>query len=227
MRIEIELYAAIAQAINADQITYEYPENEITIEELAQRLKLTYPEHASLLTRCLFAINEEYAVMSQVITKNDRIAIIPPVSGGAPETVVLTTEPLDCAAMHQLVIDPKAGAVVVFSGIVREFTDDRQTVAIEYTAHEAMAQKMLQKVIDECMAKWPIARMAIWHRIGYLTISETSVLIGVSTPHRKDAFEAAETAMIKIKQIVPIWKKEFDAQGNDHWGHSESNLTSL
>ena len=227
MLITIELYAAIAEAIQANQITYEYPENEITIKELAQKLKLTYPEHESLLTRCLFAINEEYADMSQVITKNDRIAIIPPVSGGAPETVVLTTEPLNSAAMHQLVIDPKAGAVVVFSGIVREFTDDRQTIAIEYTAHEDMAKKMLQKVIDECMAKWPIARMAIWHRLGYLNISETSVLIGVSTPHRKAAFEAAETAMIRIKQIVPIWKKEFDTEGQNQWGHSESNLNSL
>ncbi|MFF3024510.1 molybdenum cofactor biosynthesis protein MoaE [Gottfriedia sp. NPDC057948] len=106
-----------------------------------------------------------------------------------------------------------AGAITVFIGTVRELTKGKKTLSLEYQAYESMAVKKLAQIGDEINGKWPEAIVAITHRVGRLEISDIAVVIAVSSPHRKVAYEANEYAIERIKQIVPIWKKEFWEDG--------------
>lgn len=128
----------------------------------------------------------------------------------------LTDRPIDVQEVIDKVVRREAGAVTTFIGTVREFTKGKRTLYLQYQAYEAMAVKMLEKIGAEIQEKWPEAKTAITHRTGRLDISEIAVVIAVSTPHRKDAYEANEYAIERIKQIVPIWKKEHWEDG-DLW----------
>ncbi|KOS26508.1 molybdopterin (MPT) converting factor, subunit 2 [Bacillus anthracis] len=107
----------------------------------------------------------------------------------------------------------EAGAVTTFIGTVREFTKGRRTLYLEYVAYKTMAEKQLERIGTEVKEKWPGTKVAITHRVGTLQISDIAVVVAVSTPHRKAAYEANEYIMERIKQIVPIWKKEFWEDG--------------
>ena len=117
----------------------------------------------------------------------------------------------------------EAGAITAFIGTVREFTKGRKTLYLEYQAYESMAVKKLSQIGDEIGKKWPDTVVAITHRIGKLDISEAAVVIAVSSPHRKAAYEANEYAIERIKQIVPIWKKEIWEDGTSWIGDQLEN----
>ena len=114
-------------------------------------------------------------------------------------------------------VTPEATQDVVFAGTVREWTRERRTLRLEYHAYDEMAIAKLREVTAACQKRWPIDRISIWHRVGVLEIGEISLLVGVSTPHRKDAYTAAQFAVDMLKRIVPIWKKEWYADGQVEW----------
>lgn len=126
----------------------------------------------------------------------------------------LTDQPIETQKIIDKVVRPEAGAVTTFIGIVREWTHGKQTVYLEYEAYPTMAVKQLVRIGDEIAERWPNTRVAITHRIGSLHISDIAVVIAVSSPHRKVAYEANEYAIERIKQIVPIWKKEMWQDGS-------------
>lgn len=126
------------------------------------------------------------------------------------------SQPIDVQEVIDKVVRREAGAVTTFIGTVREFTKGKRTLYLEYQAYETMAVKMLAKIGTEIQERWPDAKTAITHRTGRLDISDIAVVIAVSTPHRKDAYDANEYAIERIKQIVPIWKKEHWEDG-DLW----------
>lgn len=107
----------------------------------------------------------------------------------------------------------EAGAITLFVGTVREFTKGKRTLSLEYQAYESMAVKMLSQIGKEIKGRWPDTCVAITHRIGKLEISDIAIVIAVSSPHRKTAYKANEYTIERIKQIVPIWKKEFWEDG--------------
>ncbi|WP_430735755.1 molybdenum cofactor biosynthesis protein MoaE [Metabacillus halosaccharovorans] len=125
----------------------------------------------------------------------------------------IVKNPISIEEITNKVIRNEAGAVTTFTGTVREFTYGRRTLSLEYQAYEKMAVKKLEQIGEEIKEKWSDAKVAITHRIGKLEISEIAVVIAVSTPHRKDAYAANEYAIERIKQIVPIWKKEIWESG--------------
>lgn len=129
----------------------------------------------------------------------------------------VTTEPLDVQQVHDLVKRPTDGAVVTFDGIVRNNFDGRQVRYLEYEAYAAMAEKKMAGIAAEVQAKFAVGDVAMVHRIGRLEIGESSILIAVAAPHRQPAFEACAYAMDRVKQDVPVWKKEFFADGESHW----------
>ncbi|WP_191561527.1 molybdenum cofactor biosynthesis protein MoaE [Metabacillus idriensis] len=122
----------------------------------------------------------------------------------------ITKNPISAEEVSNKVTRREAGAITAFIGTVREFTKGKRTLYLEYQAYEPMAVKMLEQIGEEIGQRWPDAKTAITHRIGRLEISDIAVVIAVSSPHRKTAYEANEYAIERIKQIVPIWKKE-------HW----------
>jgi len=132
----------------------------------------------------------------------------------------LQTEPIDFAALTEQVRSPQAGAVVLFLGTVRELTAGRTTASLDYEAYPGMAEKTLAEVEAETRARWPVIDVALVHRLGHLALGEVSVAVAVSCPHRAQAFEAARHAIDRIKEVVPIWKRENWADGTREWVHA-------
>ncbi|MDQ0208905.1 molybdenum cofactor biosynthesis protein MoaE [Alkalicoccobacillus murimartini] len=139
----------------------------------------------------------------------------------------VTKDQLNIETITQKVIRREAGAVVTFTGTVREFTQGRKTLSLRYDAYQSMAVKQLQRIGEEINERWPDALSAIWHRTGHLQISDIAVVIAVSTPHRKDAYAANEYAIERIKQIVPIWKKEQWEDGSEWIGNQLETVSGV
>lgn len=131
----------------------------------------------------------------------------------------ITREPIKIEDVYQKVVRREAGAVTTFVGTVRELTHGRKTLFLEYEAYEAMAVKKLDQIVAEMTERWPGVQAAITHRIGHLEISDIAVAIAVSSPHRPEAYEANRYAIERIKEIVPIWKKEHWEDGEEWIGN--------
>ncbi|RIO66679.1 molybdenum cofactor biosynthesis protein MoaE [Mammaliicoccus sciuri] len=135
----------------------------------------------------------------------------------------VVNEPIQTEQYREFVLNEHQGAIVVFTGHVREWTKGIKTEYLEYEAYIPMAEKKLAQIGDEISKKWPGTLTAIVHRIGPLKISDIAVLISVSSPHRKDAYRANEYAIERIKEIGPIWKKEIWEDGAQWQGHQQGN----
>jgi molybdopterin synthase catalytic subunit len=133
----------------------------------------------------------------------------------------LTREPIEYHSLTELVRRPECGAVVTFLGTVRDLTGDKVTTALEYEAYPGMAEKKLAEIEAETRARWPIGDIMMVHRVGHLAVGEISVAVAVSCPHRHQAFDACRHAIDRLKEIVPIWKKENWADGTTEWVHPE------
>lgn len=130
----------------------------------------------------------------------------------------IVEEPLNVQQYTDYVLHPGAGAITTFTGHVREWTNGVRTLFLAYEAYVPMAEKKLAQIGSEIEEKWPGSRVAIAHRIGELQISDIAVVIAVSSPHRKAAYEANEYAIERIKEMVPIWKKEIWEDGEEWVG---------
>jgi len=135
--------------------------------------------------------------------------------------IELTDDPIDVAAVLEAAQSPNAGAVVLFLGTVRGVTDDRHTEFLEYECHAEMAQNQLAELAREARSKWPLTGCVVVHRLGHLEVGQTSVAIAVSSPHRQEAFQAGQWLIDRIKEVVPIWKKENYTDGTSDWVHPE------
>jgi molybdopterin synthase catalytic subunit len=136
--------------------------------------------------------------------------------------IQLTRETIDHGALTEQVRRSDCGAVVSFLGTVRDLTGDRLTVALDYEAYPGMAEKKMAEIEQETRQRWPVGEMAIVHRLGHLDVGEVSVAVAVSCPHRGQAFEACRHAIDRLKELVPIWKKENWADGRTEWVHPGS-----
>jgi molybdopterin synthase catalytic subunit len=131
----------------------------------------------------------------------------------------LTRNPIDYHALTEQVRRNDCGAVVVFLGTVRDLTGDRVTVALDYEAYPAMAEKKMAEIEADTRGRWPVGDIVMEHRLGHLEVGEVSVAVAVTCPHRGDAFDACRHAIDRLKELVPIWKKEYWADGRTEWVH--------
>ena len=136
--------------------------------------------------------------------------------------IEITESPIDYAALTERVRSNRAGAVCLFLGTVREITGDRRTAALDYEAYPEMARRKMEELEAEARGRWPIVEAALVHRVGHLDLGEVSVAVAVSCPHRADAFAACRHAIDRLKELVPIWKKEHWADGSTEWVHPDS-----
>ncbi|GGB39826.1 molybdenum cofactor biosynthesis protein MoaE [Virgibacillus dakarensis] len=139
----------------------------------------------------------------------------------------ITDQPINLNDCIAKVVRTEAGAINTFIGTVREFTKGKRTLFLEYQAYIAMAEKKLCQIGNEISEKWPDAKTAIVHRIGRLELSDIAVVIAVSTPHRNDAFAASRYAIERIKEIVPIWKKEHWEDGTEWIGDQKEMVSYM
>jgi molybdopterin synthase catalytic subunit len=194
-----------------------------TVGVLWEQLVGRYPALTGYSGKLLYAVNEEFSTLATKLKDGDDVAFVPPVSGGSGEDALfnITCEPLDPTPLVALVQSPDMGAVVTFAGIVRDNFGGRATAYLEYEAYEPMAVTVLRQIAAEARTRWGTGEIAVYHRVGRLEIGETAVLIVVASPHRHEAFEAAEAIMDRIKQIAPIWKREVWADGTSEWVGNE------
>jgi molybdopterin synthase catalytic subunit len=129
----------------------------------------------------------------------------------------LTREPLDPAEAVGFVSDPAAGGLVLFAGTVRDHSDAGEVTALDYEAWDEMVNRRLEAIGEEMFARWPICRAALLHRVGHLGVGEVSVVVCCTAPHRAEAFEAARHGIERLKEDVPIWKKEQLESGDARW----------
>jgi molybdopterin synthase catalytic subunit len=143
-------------------------------------------------------------------------------------TFKIVEGPIDELALEDSVRTDADGAVIVFRGVARRQSRGREVVHLEYEAYPEMAEKVMAQIADEMKSRWPITRVAIVHRTGVLEIGQASVIIAVSAPHRGEAFAATEYAIDRLKQIVPIWKKEVWSDGSQWigWEHEAHHAES-
>lgn len=133
--------------------------------------------------------------------------------------IAITDQPIDHARLTERVRSTRAGAVCTFLGTTREVTGDRRTDHLDYEAYAGMAEKTLADLEAKARQRWSLVEVAIEHRVGRVELGEISVVVAVSAPHRKEAFEACQWLMDTIKEVVPIWKKETWADGSEEWVH--------
>lgn len=229
----IQLFAGLAQRFDQPSIMLELEQSELTAKELKQYLISQYPEHERILKSCYVAANQVYCRDEQPLTVNAELALLPPVSGGqsqsphkqdeesevAASKFVITEQPIQVEEVMNKVITPACGATLLFVGTTREFTEGLRTVLLEYEAYIPMAIKTMQQIGDEISERWADADVAITHRIGQVGLAEISVVIAVATARRADCYEASRYAIERLKQIVPIWKKEIWEDGSEWKGH--------
>jgi molybdopterin synthase catalytic subunit len=183
------------------------------------------PRLAAMQRSMMLMVNEEYVRGEHSLADGDELAFIPPVSGGEqplPKLFDITDAALDPRLVESLVAADDAGAIVTFTGTVRNHARGREVVALGYEAYAPAAEKQLGVIGVEVVERWPGMRIAIHHRTGYLTPGVASVVIACASAHRAEAFAAGEYAIDRIKEIVPIWKKEHYRDGSI-WVGSEAD----
>jgi MoaE-MoaD fusion protein len=161
----------------------------------------------------LYAVNREYAEPGQELRDGDEVALIPPVSGGAFR---VTEEPLSLDAAVAEVADERAGGIATFTGTVRRQSRGREVLHLEYEAYAEMAEDVITQLAAELDGAHDLCGIAIHHRVGRVEIGEPSVVIAVSAPHRQDALAACREAIDRLKETVPLWKKEV-YEGGEEW----------
>ncbi|NIS78829.1 MAG: molybdopterin converting factor subunit 1 [Anaerolineales bacterium] len=195
------------------------------VTDLLEAVQARHSQLEPAIPSTLVSINREYAFAHDALQDGDEVALFPPVSGGedevGPTIFRITRGPLDLNAILEEIILPSTGAACVFTGVVRGRTEregERITEYLEYEAYEPMAKSKMSQVADEIRQRWPsVAGIAILQRVGRLSPGTPTVLIACTSGHRDSgAFEAARYGIDRLKEIVPIWKKEFGPE-TEEW----------
>ncbi|HYV16979.1 MAG TPA: molybdenum cofactor biosynthesis protein MoaE [Conexibacter sp.] len=206
MQVRIRLFAMLRERAGTSELELELPDGACVrdalaaVEELAGGLPL------------VMAVNRQYADADAPLAPGDELALIPPISGGADAAhVAIRAEPLSLDALVERVRDPRAGAVVTFAGVTRDMP------SLEYEAYVEMALEQLGAIVAEAIERHGLCAAAAEHRVGGVPLSEPSVIVAASAPHRPEAFAGAREIIDRVKALAPIWKREVAADGGTAW----------
>lgn len=224
MKIKLLFFATLKDRAGLGKVEMELPDG-ATVADLRARLVADYPAVGPLLPHALVSVNQDYAFDEDRIPDNAEVALFPPVSGGAgsgelPTILRVDREPIDLDELVAKITLPTTGAAAIFTGMVRGVTrrgDPHETVYLEYEAYVPMAEGKMGQVADEIRQRWPtVEGIAIVQRIGRLDAGTPTVLIACTAAHRDTGvFEAARYGIDRLKEIVPVWKKEVGPNGEE------------
>jgi MoaE-MoaD fusion protein len=221
MHVRVLPFGILKESLGSDPFALDLPGG-ATVADLLARLGVQAPAVESL--RIAVSVNAEYADRTVVLSENDEVGLLPPVSGGSgadapvqkekqPTAAKLTREVIPANALVSAAKEGEDGAVVIFDGIVRNNSRGRQTLYLDYEAYEEMATRQMSELAREAATRFNVRHVSIVHRLGRLQVGETSVLIIVASAHRAQAYEASRWLIDTLKKTVPIWKKETFVDG--------------
>jgi molybdopterin synthase catalytic subunit len=222
-QITVLFFATLRERAGTKQATLEMPD-QARVADLKRRLREEYPALAPALDTALVSVNRQFAFDDDLLPAGAEAAVFPPVSGGAPPEFptffAITEEALDLDDLLARIALPSTGAACIFTGMVRGVTrrdQPHETLYLEYEAYQPMAEAKMRQVAEEIRARWPsVEGIAIVQRIGVLHPGTPTVLIACTAAHRDTGvFEAARYGIDRLKEIVPVWKKEVGAQGEE------------
>lgn len=216
MTVRILLFAGLRERLRSDWVELELPEG-VTVAQLLAALGERHPALRELLPPCRVAVEQEFVGPEHPVRAGDEVAVIPPVSGGhgpaEDDRFYLGAEPLVLDRVIAAVERRQAGGVVTFIGKVRDHSRGHAIDHLEYEAYAPMALKVMRRIAAEVEAEVGDASVAVHHRLGRLAIGEAAVVIAAAAPHRAEAFAACRAVIERLKQDVPIWKREVAVDG--------------
>lgn len=218
MNITIKLFARFREVAGTAQLTQSLADG-ATIADAIAALQDRFDGLNLSPERTILSINQEFATPNDTLKEGDELAIFPPVSGGSQDSdprFQITYDSISVDAIAKLVTHPHTGAVATFTGVIRNISADKSVSYLEYEAYPEMAVAKMKQVAREAYEQWPdIVDVAIVQRIGRLEVGDVAVAIAVSSPHRyQGCFEACQYGINRLKEIVPIWKKETGPDGS-------------
>jgi MoaE-MoaD fusion protein len=215
MAVTVLYFAAARERAGLSRESLDVPPG-ARVSDVLALLAAKHPPLAPLLPHLRVAVRQQFVPLDAPVPPDAELALIPPVAGGSPGLFAVVDHPLQLSRVVDAVAGPSAGGLVTFSGAVRDHTKGRRVLRLEYEAYVPMAEAKLAEIGDEVAREWPGTRLSILHRVGTLVPGELAVVIAAASAHRKEAFRGCEHAIERLKQDVPIWKKEFFEDG-DVW----------
>ena len=216
MKISVRYFAPLRERLRKEVETVELSDG-ATVGDLLTQLAATEPLILASRRSVQVAVNMEFAPQSTPLKDGDEVALIPPVAGGSVH-VRVSHEPLRYDEVIAAVSGPGQGGIVLFSGLVRDHNEGKQVVRLDYEAYDEMAVRKMAEIATRIESAHPGVRVAMVHRVGSLQIGDIAVILAASAPHRGEAFTACRAAIEALKVEVPIWKKEFSADGSEWLG---------
>jgi len=227
MRARVLFFGTLKEIVGRSAEDAEFPEG-ADLRAVFECYAARFPKLRQMAASIVVARNQEFAALTTTVADGDEVAFLPPVSGGADVALeacgpleieenghyfALTRAAIDIRSLVARVQTGAEGAVVTFEGTVRNNTNGRPTLCLDYDCYEPMALKTMAQIGREIAAAHAVNRVAMVHRLGRMLVGEISVAVIVAAPHRKPAFEAALEGINRLKKLVPIWKKEHFVDG--------------
>jgi molybdopterin synthase catalytic subunit len=217
VRVRVLYFAVFRERLRRDEEEIDLPPA-TTVGGAIDALAAQHEVIGKLRGRFRVAVNQDFSDDSHVLADGDEIALIPPVAGGADRHVVLSDQPLSLDRCIAAVGGPGMGGIVTFTGMVRLHSHGATIDHLEYEAYAPMAVRVMTQLCEEIEAEIAGVRLAVEHRVGHLVIGEIAVVIAAAAPHRAEAFTACRAMIDRLKDRVPIWKKEFGTAGEEWVG---------
>jgi MoaE-MoaD fusion protein len=216
VKVMVRYFAVFRERLGRDEEALELPDG-ATVAAALDALAARHDTVRALRGRFQTAVNQEMVRPAHALADGDELALIPPVAGGARHAVVLD-RPLSVDRVVAAVAGPDTGGVVTFVGLVRRESQGRAVERLEYEAYREMAERVMADLCDEIEREIAGARLAVEHRVGALVVGDAAVAIAAAAPHRAEAFAACRALIDRLKERVPIWKKEIGPDGAEWVG---------
>lgn len=222
MHVRLVYFAGARDLAECSAESLSYDAGELDEAAFKRWLGEQKPRLAPYLPRMRLAVNGEFALADTRIRPDDEVSVLPPVAGGSEAPVAeVWDRPLSVDTALARVQHRRAGGICIFLGVVRDHHEGKSVSRLDYEAYAELAQKDMTRIVRDIIAADPELRVVAMHRVGQLEVGDAAVVVAASAPHRQQAFAACRECIDRIKDTTPIWKKEWDTDGNALWVNLE------
>lgn len=217
VRVRVKFFGILKADTKEGTIELEVGEGDETVSAVLRKIEARFPQIKPRMDTLAYAVNHEFVDADHALSEDDEIALLPPVSGGSGELKRITEASLNIEDLIVETEDHASGALILFSGVVRNHNDGQEVDGMTYEADGPLAEKVLAEIESEALTKFSVHHCRIQHRVGALELGETSVIIVVRSPHRDEAYKASRYAIEELKRRAPIWKQEHYVGGESRY----------